>query len=131
MQFSLWIIDNFNKYVRVVPLKDIKGVTVAKTFQKVSNESNRKPNKIWVDKGSEFYNRSIKWCLQDNDVEIHSTYNAGKSIVAKRLMWTLNNKIYKYITSALKTIYLLINKMLKLINTAIHIKAQIKWSILM
>ena len=112
--------------MRVVPLKNIKGVTVAKTFQKVSNESNRKPNKIWVDKGSEFYNRSIKWCLQDIDVEIHSTCNEGKSIVAKRLMWTLKNKIYKCITSALKTIYLLINKMLKLINTAIHIKAQIK-----
>ena len=53
-RFLLCIIDIFNKYAWVIPLKDEKGVSVVNTFQKILKESNRKPNKIWVDKGSEF-----------------------------------------------------------------------------
>ena len=56
--------------------------------------SNRKPNKIWVDKGSEFYNNS--W-LQDNNIVMYSTHNEGKSVVAERFIRTLKSKIYKYI----------------------------------
>ena len=40
--------------------KDKKLITITKVFQKILGESNGKPNKIWVDQGSEFYNRSIK-----------------------------------------------------------------------
>ena len=54
----------FSKYLQVIPLKDKKGITITDTFQKISDESNRKPNKIWVDKGSEFYNRRIKSWLE-------------------------------------------------------------------
>ena len=46
--------------------------------------SGRKPNKIWIDKGSEFYNRSMKSWLQDNDMEMYSTHNKEKSVVAER-----------------------------------------------
>ena len=49
-------------------IKDKKGTTINNAFQKILNESNRKPNKIWVDKGSEFYNRSTKSFLQNNDI---------------------------------------------------------------
>ena len=54
----------FSKYLQVIPLKDKKGITITDTFQKISDESNRKPNKIWVDKGSEFYNRRTKSWLE-------------------------------------------------------------------
>ena len=63
-------------------------------FQKILDESGRKPNKIWVDKGSEFYNRSRKSWLQDNDTEMYSTHNEGKSVVAARFIRTLKNKFY-------------------------------------
>ena len=56
IRFLFCIIHIFSKYEWVVPLKDKKGVTIVNAFQKVLDESNRKPNKIWVDKGSEFYN---------------------------------------------------------------------------
>ena len=59
-RFLLCIIDVFSKYVWVVPLKDKKSVSIVNTFQSILKKSNRKPNKIWVDKGSEFYNRSMK-----------------------------------------------------------------------
>ena len=85
----------------VVPLKDRKAITITNAFQKVLDESNRKPNKMWVDKGSEFYNRSMKsslsW-LQDDDIEIYSTHTEGKAVVGKRFFGTLRSKIYKYVT---------------------------------
>ena len=68
-------------------------------FQKTLNDSKRIPNKIWVDKGSEFYNSSFKKWLKDNDIEIYSTHSEGKSVVAERYIRTLKTKIYKYMTS--------------------------------
>ena len=56
IRFLLCVIDIFSKYAWVVPLKDKKGTSIVKAFQKILKQSNRKPNKIWVDKGSEFYN---------------------------------------------------------------------------
>ena len=60
IRFLLCVIDIFSKYAWVIPLKDKKGITITNAFQKILDESNRKPNKIWVDKGSEFYSRSVK-----------------------------------------------------------------------
>ena len=56
----LCFVDIFSKYAWVVPLKDKKGVSIVDAFQKILDDSNRKPNKILVDKGSEFYNNSFK-----------------------------------------------------------------------
>ena len=52
-----------------------KGIAITNAFQKILNESNCKPNKIWVDKGFEFYNRSMESWLQENNTEMHSTHN--------------------------------------------------------
>ena len=59
-RFLLCVIDIYSKYAWVVPLKDKKGVSIVNAFQSIFKKSNRKPNKIWVDKGSEFCNRSMK-----------------------------------------------------------------------
>ena len=60
----LCIIDIFSKYAWVIPSKDKKGTTITNAFQKILDESNGKPNKIWVDKGGKFYNRSMKSWLE-------------------------------------------------------------------
>ena len=60
VHFLLCVIDIFSKYAWVVPLKDKKSITTANIFQKILDESGYKPNKIWVDKGSNFYNKSMK-----------------------------------------------------------------------
>ena len=75
-------------------------------FQKILDKSNRKPDKIWVHKRSEFYSRSIKSFLHNNDIEMYSTHNEGKSVVAERFIRTLKNKIYKYKTSISKNVYI-------------------------
>ena len=75
-RFLLCVIDIFSKYAWVVPLKDKKGITITSALQKVLKESDGKPNKIW----SECYNSSVKKWLKDNNIEIYSIYNKGKSV---------------------------------------------------
>ena len=75
-------------------------------IQKVLYKSARKPNKIWVDKGSEFYNSSFKKWLNDNDIEMYSIHNEGKSVVVERFTRTLKTKIYKYMISVSKNMYI-------------------------
>ena len=106
LTFLLCVINIFSKYTWVVPLKDKKGVSIVNAFQKFLDDSKRKPNKIKVDKGSKFYNRSMKSRLQDNDFVMYSTHNEGKSVVAERFIRTLKNKIYKYMTSVSKNVYI-------------------------
>ena len=55
-RFLFCVIDIFSKYARVFPIKDKKGVNILDAFQRILNNFNRKPNKIWVDKGNAFYN---------------------------------------------------------------------------
>ena len=90
VRFLLCVIDIFSKYAWVVSLKDKKGISIVATFQSILKQSNRKPNKLWVDKGSEFYNASFKKWLQDNDIVMYSTHNEGKSVVAERFIRFIN-----------------------------------------
>ena len=69
------------------------------------DSSKRKPNKIWVDHRSEFYNKVFRYFLKDNDISMYSTYNEGRSLVAERFVKTLKNKIYKHMTSIGKNVY--------------------------
>ena len=97
-RFLLCVTDIYSKYSWIVPLKDKKGVSIVNAFQSILKKSNRKPNKIWVDKGGEFFNRSMKSWLEKNDIEMYLTHNEGKSVVAERFMRTIKNKIYKHMT---------------------------------
>ena len=101
-RFSLCVFDIYSKYPWVVPLKDKKRVSIVNGFQKISKESVKKPQKVWVDKGSEFYKSYFKKWLKDNSIEMYSTHNEGKSVVAERFITTIKNKIYKHMTSISK-----------------------------
>ena len=103
------VINIFSKYAWVVSLKDKKGVSIFDAFQKILDKWGLKPNKIWVDKGSELYNNSFKNWLKDNVIEMYSIHNAGKSVISERFIRTLKTKIYKYMTSVSKNVY--INKL--------------------
>ena len=81
----------FSKYAWVVPLDD-KGVSIVKKKKKVLDKSGRKKNQIWVDKGSEFYNSSVKKLLKDNDIKMYLIHNEGKSVAAVRFIRTLKTK---------------------------------------
>ena len=64
-------------------------MTITNAFQKLLNESNGKSNKIWVDKGSEFNNRSMKSWFEKNGIKMYSTYNEVKSVVSERFIRTI------------------------------------------
>ena len=84
-------------------LKDKK--TIASAPQKILDEYVRKRDKIWVDKGSDFYNTSMKSWLQNNNTEIYSTLDEMKETVVKRIIRTLKNKIYKYMALISKNVF--------------------------
>ena len=105
IKYLLCVIDLFSKYAVVVPLKDKKGISIVNAFKKIIKQSSRKPNKIWIDQGGEFYNNVFEKWLPDNDINMYSTYNEGKSVVAERFIRTLKNKLYKHMTATGKNIY--------------------------
>ena len=91
------------------------------------DDSNGKPNKIWVDHGSEFYNNKFKSFLKENDTEMYSTFNEGKAVVAERLIKTLKNKIYKHMTTIRKNVYIdLLDDIVKKFNKNVHSSIKMK-----
>ena len=95
-------------------------------FQKILNDwtelcSSRKPNKIWGDPGSEFYNNTFKDFLKINNIEMYSTYNEEKSAVAERFIRTLKNKIFKHMRAISKSIYFdVLDDIVDKYNNTIH-----------
>ena len=105
-RFLLYVINIYSKYAWVVPLKDKKGVSIVDAFQTILRKSNRRPRKILVDKGSEFYNSHFKKWFKGNNIEMYSIHNEEKSVIAERFIRILKNKIYKYMTSVSKNVYI-------------------------
>ena len=104
-------------YVLLILLVNMHGlflknnITIANDFQKILDNSTelysmRKPNKVWVDKGSEFYDKFFKQWLKDNDIEMYSTHNEETYVVTERFIRTLKNKIYKHMTDVWKNVYI-------------------------
>ena len=78
VNFLLLVIDTFSKYGWIVPLKNKKGETVAKALKNIFKE--RKPEKLWTDKGREFYNKDVKGL-----VELYSTENEEKKQYCRKM----------------------------------------------
>ena len=74
---SLCVIDVFIKYTWVKLLQDKKGKTFLNAFIEIVNESNHKPNKLWIDQGRAFYNKHMQEWLENNYIFMYSTYNEG------------------------------------------------------
>ena len=91
VNFLLLVIDIFSKYGWIVPLKDKKGETVANALRTIFKE--RKPGKLWTDKGREFYNKDVKEL-----VNLYSTENEEKSSIVERWIRTMKEKMWKYFT---------------------------------
>ena len=95
VKYLLCFIDGFTKFAWVKPLKDKEGKTVPNVFIKIANESNSKPNNVWVDQGREFYNKFMQEWLCNNGILMYSTDNEGKPVIAESFVNELEAKIYK------------------------------------
>ena len=89
VKYLFCVIDFSTKYAAVKHLKDKKVKTILNYFIELVNKSKRKPNKLWVDQGREFYNKPVQEWL---DILICSTHNEGKSVIAERFIKTLKLK---------------------------------------
>ncbi len=98
-KYLLNIIDLFSKYAWSVPIKDKTGRSITDAFNKVVKSSGRKPEKLWVDQGTEFYNRVFRGWLTENDIEMYSTHNEGKAVVVERFNRTIKEKMWKYFSA--------------------------------
>ena len=116
----LCVIDLFSKYAWVVPFKGKRGITIVNASQKIISKE-KKPNKIWVDQGGEIYNQLFKRFLKINNIEVYSTYNEGKSVVAERFNRTLKSKIFKHMKAVLKNVYFdVLDDIINKYNSTIH-----------
>ena len=116
IRYLLCAID-FSKYAWDIPIK--KELVLLMRLKIISE--GRKPNKIWVHQGSEFYNNSFKVFLKIDNIEMHSIYNEGKSVLAERFIGTLKNKIFKHMTAISKNVYFdLLDDIVDKYNEAVH-----------
>ena len=95
LKYLLCVIDIFTKYAWFKPTKDRKGKTFLNAFIEILNESNHKPNKLWVEQGREFYNELMQEWLDSNDILMFYRHNEGKSVIVERFIKTLKAKSYK------------------------------------
>jgi len=97
VKYLLTVIDVFSKFGWMLSLKDKTGGSVANALKEIFKQ--RKPEKIWTDKGKEFYNKHINTLVQELGVELYSTENAEKSSVVERWNRTMKEKMFKYFTA--------------------------------
>ena len=99
IKYLLAVIDVFSKYGWLIPLKDETGKSVASALKTIFKE--RKPEKMWVDKGKEFYNKDVK-----DLIDLYSTENEEKSSVVERWIRTMKEKMWKYFTANSTSVYI-------------------------
>ena len=104
-RFLLCFIDIFSKYAWVISVKDKKGITITKAFQEILHKSSCNPNKILVDKESEFYNSSMKSWLKNNNIEMYSIHNEGKLVVAEKFIRFLKKTTNIWLQYQKKCVY--------------------------
>ena len=121
IKYLLCAIDLFSKHAWVIPINDKKGTSIVNALKKIVLKGQRKPNKIWVDQGSEFYNQSFKDFKKIRNIGMYSTCNEGKSAVAERFIRTLKNKIYEHMTTFSNNAYIdVLNDIVNKYNNTVH-----------
>lgn len=119
-KFLLAVIDIFSKYGWLIPLKDKKGESVAAAFKTIFKE--RKPEKIWVDKGKEFYNSHVKGLI-----DLYSTENEEKSSIVERWIRTMKSKMQKYFTANSTNVYVdILSDLVQKYNNTRHSSIKMK-----
>jgi hypothetical protein len=94
-KYILTVIDILSKYAWGIPLTNKRSSTVLDAFENIMKSSDRKPNKLWTDSGSEFYSTVFKKFLKENDIIIYSVYNENHSAVVERFNRTLKEAMWR------------------------------------
>ena len=121
VKYLVNVIDVFSKYAWSVPIRDKTGKSIVGAFQHIVDTSHRIPKKLWLDQGTEFYNRTFKKWLNDNNIDMYSTYNEGKAVIVERFNRTLKERKWKYFSAKNTYHYLdVIDQLVHHYNTTKH-----------
>ena len=104
VRYLLNVIDVLSKYAWSVPIKDKKGSTITNAFRRITKV--RKPQMLWVDQGTEFYNGTFRKWLENEDIQLYSTHNEGKAVVVERFNRTLKTWMWRYFSANSTNVYL-------------------------
>jgi transposase InsO family protein len=91
--YVLVVLDCFTRFAWAIPMKSVNAVNAWTAFNSILRSSERKPESLWVDQGSEFVGGNFSKNLKDNDITMYHTYNQGKSVMAERLIRTIREKL--------------------------------------
>ena len=93
VRYLLNVIDLFSKYAWCIPVTSKTGKSITNAFQLIIDSSKRKPKMLWVDQGSELYNRIFDKWLRENKIERYSTHNEGKTVIIERFNRSLKGRM--------------------------------------
>jgi hypothetical protein len=120
-RYILTVIDIFSKFAWGIPLQTKTGVEITKAFKTIFKD--RVPENLWVDQGSEFYNKDFKVLLNKHDINMYSTHGDHKSAVVERFNRTLKEKMEQYFTASNESLFkwvLILPTLLKTYNNTVH-----------
>ena len=121
VKYLLTIIDVFSKYTWVMPPKTKTGKDITKAFDYIIEGSRRKPSRLWVDKGTEFYNQTFNKYLEQNNIQMYSTHNEGKAVVVERFNRTIKTRLWMYFRANSTTRYFdILPALLQQYNHSVH-----------
>lgn len=119
VRYLLNVIDVLSKYAWSVPIKAKTGTTITDAFRSISKT--RKPKMLWVDKGTEFYNRTFRNWLESEDIHPYSTENEGKAVVVERFNRTLKSRMWRYFSANSTSVYVdVLPELVKRYNNTKH-----------
>jgi hypothetical protein len=123
VKFLLNIVDIYSRYAYSFPLKSKKGSQILDVFKTLKIL----PKNIWVDQGSEFYNKDFKKFCKDHDINMYHTYSGLKSVYVERFNRTLKEMMYKYFTEHNSDYYLnVLDEFIKTYNNTVHSRTKVK-----
>jgi hypothetical protein len=119
-RYILVVLDVFSRYAWARPLKNKTGETVTSAFKDIFHDGH-KPTRLWTDEGKEFYNATMYRMLEANNIELYSTHNEPKAMIAERFIRTLRKKIESNYILTMSTVwYDILPQLIHEYNTTYH-----------
>ena len=120
---ALIVLDCYTRYLWAEAIPNKNATTVKDAFERIVKRAKTTPDKLWTDAGKEFYNNILKSYLKEHDIDLYSTYNEGKAVMAERVIRTIKEKMHRMKTDSerkIKTWKPLLEEAVKKYNNSVH-----------
>ena len=99
-RYLVFFIDCFSRKLNITPIKDKKSQTLALVLDHyLTHDTTYKYSRLWVDRGGEYYNKSVQKILEKHGIKMYSVHNYRvKASYSERVIKTIKIKLYKMFT---------------------------------